>query len=124
MKMFYCWSVRNVLDLHVDGRLSSGRAARLNAHLSGCPDCRKAERALRPLALKAGKTVVPSGLAAAILAGLKTVPAPAPVSVPRRLTPAQGLAVAYLALLAAGHSLGGVPSQAFAQPVTLDVEAR
>ena len=122
MKMFYCWSVRNVLDLHVDGRLSSGRAARLNAHLSGCLDCRKAERALRPLALKAGKTVVPSGLAAAILAGLKTVPAP--VSVPRRLTPAQGLAVAYLALLAAGHSLEGVPSQASAQPVNLDVEAR
>lgn len=105
-----CHSVGNILDLLVDGRLTEARAARVRVHLAACRACAARERALRPLPAEAVK--VPEGLAAAVAAALR---APGSSSAPRpalRLSPAYGLAAAYLALLAAGPLIYGEPSQA------------
>ena len=107
-----CWSSRNVLDLHVDGRLTPKATARVDAHLALCAGCRREADALRPVPVKGGAIAVPPGLAEAILrqleAGAEPASAPSPAL---RLAPAQAVALVYLAVLAAGNAAPGPVSQ-------------
>lgn len=107
-----CWSSRNVLDLHVDGRLTPKASARVDAHLEACASCRADLQALKPAGLSAGAVQVPPGLAEAILRQLEAGAAPAPSPAPvLRLAPAQAAALVYLAVLAAGSAAPGPVSQ-------------
>lgn len=111
-ELVFCWSARNVLDLHVDGRLTAGAAARVEAHLKACAGCRAAADELRPVPLKAGAVEVPPGLADSILRRLETEAEPAALPSPTwRLAPAQAAALVYLLTLAAGNAAPGTPSQ-------------
>lgn len=127
MSLLRCWSVRNVLDLYVDGRLTERAAARVAAHLEECANCRAEADALKPVSADlAEKVEVPEGLAEAILEKLGTEERPAPAPALRELIslePAQALALVYLTALIGGHALPGVPSQAYAQE-QVETEAR
>lgn len=117
MSWLRCWSVRNVLDLYVDGRLTEAAAARVASHLKTCSACRAEEAELRPV--PAGKKLqAPEGLAESILEKLAEGSAPKEPAPPLweglRLSPAQAAALVYIAVLAGGHALPGVYSQAHA----------
>lgn len=111
-ELIACWSARNVLDLHVDGRLTARAAARVDAHLKACAGCRAAAEELRPIALKGSAVELPPGLAESILRRLEAEAEPAALPAPAwRLAPAQAAALVYLLALAAGNAAPGVPSQ-------------
>ena len=111
MGYFRCWSVRNVLDLRVDGRLPPGASAKVDSHLQNCVPCQTAfeeSGGIKNLLSKAKKISVPAGLASSILKKVGTAPAPKPVWT---FTPAQGAALAYLAMTLLANRLPGPPSQ-------------
>lgn len=118
MGYFKCWSVKNVLDLYVDGRLGYGAKRKIAEHLGTCSGCRALKEELSPLSAEdLGKIDVPEGLAESILKELGKEGAPsrrAPaLGEVLAFSPAKAAALAYCALLAAGHTLpGGLPSQA------------
>ena len=114
MSMLECWSCRNVLDLHVDGRLTASASAKVARHLKACAECRAEETALRPVKLpaKASAVDLPPGLADAILKAWEEGAEPAPEATPAfRLAPAQAAALVYLALLAGGSAAPGESSR-------------
>ncbi|MFH1726322.1 MAG: zf-HC2 domain-containing protein [Elusimicrobiota bacterium] len=130
MGLLRCWSVQNVLDLFVDGRLTESASVRVAAHLDVCENCRAEAEALKPIpAASAGTVAVPEGLADAILEKLRSedAPAPVPASVDLRdflrLRPAQALALVYFIALASAHALPGVPSQGLTPPDGARTEA-
>ncbi|MBI5595129.1 MAG: zf-HC2 domain-containing protein [Elusimicrobia bacterium] len=116
---FRCWSTENILDLFVDGRLAAAQEARVGRHLEACPSCRARAEELQPLAFKAAAPAqAPAGLADAILRRFNersTAPA-APVW---RLTPAQAVGLAALALLALSHGVPG-PTTAALKPAAVE----
>lgn len=114
MSILACWSCRNVLDLHVDGRLTASAAAKVSAHLAGCAECRAEEKALRPALIpaKAVSVDLPPGLADAIFERWEAGEEAAPEAMPAlRLAPAQAAALVYLAMLAGGSSTPGETSR-------------
>lgn len=109
-----CWSARNVLDLHVDGRLTPGMSAKVESHVKACAGCRKVAGELRPMTFDS-EVAVPPGLAEAILQDLERGAEPDEAPAPAwRLAPAQAAAVVYLGLLAAGNAAPGAASQGIA----------
>lgn len=114
-----CHSVRNLLDLHAEGRLTLRRQAAVAAHLAACAACRAlAAPAAAPSGVRA-----PAALKAKILAEARAARGAAAVAPEKRSAPglelwpreATGVAVAALALglLAACLGWSGVPSQPF-----------
>lgn len=128
MASIRCWSVKNILDLYLDGRLCAGAAARVAGHLETCAACREAVSELGgvPTLLKAEEKVsVPEGLEAAIIARLAAEAGAADEDESLgaglaglweywRLSPAQAAAIVYLVVLAGSHALPGTVSQAWA----------
>ena len=113
MSWIRCWSVKNVLDLYVDGRLTDEAAARVRTHLKDCPSCRREAEALAPADIPSSEVRVPEGLVDSIMDRLEEesrVPAASPWA-ELRLTPAQAAAMVYLLLMTGAHALPGVPSQ-------------
>ncbi len=109
-----CWSCRNVLDLHVDGRLTVSAAKKVAGHLASCSECRAEEEALRPvtIAAKASSVELPPGLADAIFKKWEEGEEPAAVAAPAfRFAPAQAAALVYLAVLAGGSAAPGDSSR-------------
>jgi anti-sigma factor RsiW len=108
-----CHSLKNILDLHAEGRLSPRRAADAAAHLAACPEC----RALIAPAAAPSSARAPQSLKARILAAAKAAPggsAPRVLSGPA-LWPREArgiaLAAAALAVVALLIAASGVPSQ-------------
>jgi len=94
-----CWSVQNLLDLYVDGRLAAPQAAKVKAHIESCEDCKAEAEELMPLDRSIFEEIkTPEGLKASILEAYEKDQSPAP-AVPWTLQPAQGLALLYCALL-------------------------
>ena len=110
-KMMACWSIRNVLDLYVDARLSPSALKRAGGHLAACEDCRRVERSLRPVRVTKGSIAPPPGLADAIVKQFESQAEPRPLIYSLRLAPSQAAALVYLGLLAAGHALPGTLHQ-------------
>lgn len=109
-----CWSARNVLDLHVDGRLTASMSAKVESHLKACAGCLALVDELRPVKFDS-EVAVPRGLAEAILQDLEQgTEADEAVAPAWRLAPAQAAAVVYLGLLAAGNAAPGTASQGIA----------
>jgi len=111
-----CHSVRNVLDLRAEGRLSPGRAARVDAHLSTCKSCRTHAALLdRPKAPAAGGAPesLKKRLLAAIRAAAGSASAPPEPALPLwpSETPALALAAAGLVVVGLLVFAAGVPSQ-------------
>ena len=106
-----CHSTRAVLDLHAEGRLTTGRAKAVAAHLKDCVECRAfTAPALAPAPVHSGD--FKARLAAALKAERKSSPVPA-VKLelwPRDLS-GVALAAAALALVAFVIGWSGVPSQ-------------
>lgn len=116
MALFQCWSVKNILDLYLDGRLTEGAAAKVKKHLDACPDCSEEAESQGGVArfLKdAGEVPVPAGLEAAILKGLEqSLPHEAPAErILPRWTAAKAFAALYLIVVAGSHALPGEPSR-------------
>lgn len=109
MRYFRCWSVRNLLDLYGDGRLSPAASGRVEAHLSACARCREAAdefAGLKRLLRGVRRPLVPEGLAAAVLESARSAKE-APESIGGlRWEPAQALALAVLVLVAGTHGAG------------------
>lgn len=129
MNFFRCWSVRNVLDLYHDRRLTPGVQARVKLHLQACEECREEAEACAPLSIpELSQVQVPEGLTEAILEKLESENAPAesPVRLGEllRLTPARALGIAYCALILSAHIVPGIPSQAYAEKAASVLEAQ
>lgn len=108
-----CHSVRAVLDLHAEGRLTARRGTKVSAHLEECAECR-ALAAPVAVSVKAAGKDFKARLAAALKAERKSAPEPA--FVPKlELWPRDfsGVAVAAagLALIALVIGWSGMPSQ-------------
>lgn len=108
-----CHSVRSVLDLHAEGRLTARRGTKVTAHLETCAEC----RALAPQPAAAVKTPG-AGFKAKLAAALKKEAASAPepeFSLRLDLWPRDlggvALAAAGLAVIAVVIGWSGVPSQ-------------
>jgi anti-sigma factor RsiW len=109
-----CHSVRALLDLHAEGRLSPGRAAKLDAHLAGCAAC-------RALATPPSVTVTaaaPASLKAKLLAAAKAAaPAGPKVGGTLSLLPRDAYSLAFATAAVAAIALGlgwkGAPNQNF-----------
>lgn len=108
-----CHSVRAVLDLHAEGRLTARRGTKVSAHLEECAECRALATPVAVTAKAAGKDFK-TRLAAALKAERKSASAPAFAPKielwPRDLKGVFLSAIA-LALLAAAIGWSGVPSQ-------------
>jgi len=130
MSFFRCWSVRNILDLYIDGRLTPNAALRVKTHLASCEACREEREALAPAAMpEGGRVPVPDGLMASILEKLEQgeAPAAAPAGIgdALHLSPAQALSLAYCAILLSAHALpGGHSSQAYTEDAARVLEAQ
>ncbi len=129
MNFFRCWSVRNVLDLYHDRRLTAGGEARVKLHLQACEECREEAEACAPISVpELSKVKVPEGLAESILEKLESENAPAesPMTLGEtlRLTPARALGVAYCALILTAHIVPGIPSQAHAEKAARVLEVQ
>jgi anti-sigma factor RsiW len=109
-----CHSVRAVLDLHAEGRLTARRGTKVSAHIEGCAECRALAAPLAAKAVKAPASDFKSKLAASLKAQRKAEPAPAfspNIELwPRDLT-GVALACAALAVIALAIGWSGVPSQ-------------
>lgn len=108
-----CHSVRAVLDLHAEGRLTARRGTKVSAHLETCAECLAlAPKAAAPV--KAPGAGFKAKLAAALKKEASAEPAPSPLLRldlwPRDLG---GVALAAAALAAVAIVIGwsGVPSQ-------------
>lgn len=69
-----CWSARNQLSAHLDGRLSIQESRRLEAHLERCSQCRSEQaelQALKALLAGAARPVAPGGFWEGVYAGLR-----------------------------------------------------
>ncbi|MFH2202625.1 MAG: zf-HC2 domain-containing protein [Elusimicrobiota bacterium] len=130
MSFFRCWSVRNILDLYVDDRLTAGAARRVKTHLKECEECRAEHEALMPVVRSGEINIeVPAGLTESILKKLReeSAPAEAPLELREalRLSPAQACSLVYCALLLSAHALpGGQPSQAHSGEAARVLEAQ
>ena len=108
-----CHSVRAVLDLYAEGRLTARRGTKVAAHLETCAECRELAKPLASPAKAPG-----SGFKAKLAAALKKEAAAEPAAAqsvrldlwPRDL-PGVALAAAGLALIAVVIGWSGVPSQ-------------
>jgi len=123
MFRFRCWSVENLLDLFVDGRLAAARAGWVRVHLEACASCRAQAQELEDVrrmlrAQASSPAAVPEGLADAILEAWEKGGAPAAgedwtvgLREMALWSPARALALAYLGLVVSLHALPGAPSQ-------------
>ncbi len=108
-----CHATRAVLDLHAEGRLTSGRAKSVAAHLASCAECRARTAAPTDVAVPATSREFKERLAAAMKAERKA-PSPRPEPAlnlwPRDLS---GVALAAFALAVVAVIIGwsGAPSQ-------------
>ena len=130
MDYFRCWSVRNVLDLYMDGRLGPLWNAWIGRHVDACGPCRQALATLGPFTAPAGPVAVPDGLAASILARLEAeraadvlAPSSAPLWTALSLGPAQALALAFLALVFTDGARAAVPPQSMTPASSWEWEA-
>lgn len=129
MNFFHCWSVRNVLDLYHDRRLTPAALDRIKLHLQACQECREEAETCAPLSIpELSKVTVPEGLAESILKKLESedLPDESPIELWEvfRLTPARALSLAYCALILTAHTLPGIPSQAHAEKAAQVLEAQ
>ena len=110
-----CHATRAVLDLHAEGRLTSGRAAAVALHLESCASCRALSRpAVAAAPGKAAPVSFKAKLAAAVKAERPTVAAPVPMlSLFPRDAAGVAWAAAALALVALIAGWNGAPTQAF-----------
>ncbi len=108
-----CHATRAVLDLHAEGRLTSGRAKAVSAHLEGCAAC----RALAVPAPAAAPGKAATSAFKAKLAAVVKAERPAPAEPARALSlfPRDAAAVAFataaVAVIALGLGWNGVPNQ-------------
>jgi anti-sigma factor RsiW len=128
MNYFQCWSVRNILDLYVDGRLSLRAKHKIDSHLKKCPDCREEREVLSPVVSRT-KTAVPKDLTQSILKKLEekysTSENAFPAAEILRLSPTQAAGLAYCLLVFSAHALvGGVSSQAYDAQAAQMLEAQ
>lgn len=72
-----CHSVKNVLDLFAEGRLTAGRLARIKEHLSACQPCSQEALAFARLRTPA-KITAPAALKAKLAQVLAVPPAALP----------------------------------------------
>lgn len=111
MSVFRCWSVRNVLDLFIDHRLTRDAEHWVAEHLQDCPSCRDRAEALAPVpGMRAAAVELPAGLKESILEAFEneeTARGWTP-----GLQPAQALALVYCLALAGLHAVDRPPSQA------------
>ncbi|OIO06183.1 MAG: hypothetical protein AUJ52_12690 [Elusimicrobia bacterium CG1_02_63_36] len=120
MSVFRCWSVRNVLDLFIDHRLTSDADHWVAEHLQDCAACRAQAEALSPVPeLKASAAQLPAGLQESILEAFERGESERG-GLPR-LQPAQALALVYCLALAGLHAAKQPPSQANAPAALEDV---
>lgn len=130
MKFFRCWSVRNLLDLYADNRLTESAQRKVSIHLDSCAECRERSEELGavPAFLKeTGKNPVPPGLESAILKSFEEgrQPAEAPaLGELLKLGPARATALLCLALWAGSQALPGPSSQGHAHPDSAVWEVR
>jgi predicted anti-sigma-YlaC factor YlaD len=118
-----CWSVKNVLDLYVDSRLTPATKSRVEAHLSSCASCRDAAQALAPLKFSKCKIAPPPGLAASILRQHQNRgQVPDQAAFKWNLSPAQAAAFVYLAILTAGNIFPGPSHQGPPQRIESELE--
>lgn len=111
-----CHATRAVLDLHAEGRLTSGRAAAVEGHLASCAACRALSAAL-PGAAAPGEAA-PDTLKARLSAAMKASRgAPAETGPSYSFFPRDAAGVAWaaaaltLVTLVAGWN--GAPTQSF-----------
>ncbi len=122
MKFLRCWSVRNLLDLYADNRLTESALRRVSSHLDSCAECkeRSEEMGAVPALLKEAVVVrVPPGLESAILKSFEEGRQPVETSGLGELLkfgPARAAALACLALWAGSQALPGPGSQGHAHP--------
>jgi anti-sigma factor RsiW len=119
-----CHSLRNVLDLRAEGRLSPRRARAVEAHLASCADCRAlAAPPASPAPAAPAPRALKDRLRAAAATPVSLPPAPAPGGLALWPTEARGVALAAAALLLIGALAFafGVPSQS-AGPTAVAVE--
>ena len=110
MSLLTCWSVKNVLDLFVDHRLTRDADHWVAEHLQDCEKCKAEAEALSPLDdLKATAVELPAGLKESILKSFEEGQAVTEWS--PKLQPAQGLALLYCLALAGIHTLDRPISQ-------------
>lgn len=72
--MKYCEEFAALLDPYVDGELSGEEAARVRAHLEGCPGCQAyadGALAIRAAFPEIGETAVPAGFAQGVMAAVR-----------------------------------------------------
>jgi predicted anti-sigma-YlaC factor YlaD len=111
MSLFRCWSVRNVLDLFVDRRLTRDAEHWVAEHLQDCDSCRAHAEELSPVAgLFAEAVEVPAGLKESILEAFEQ--GEQSRGWRPRLQAAQALALLYCLALAGVHSADRPASQA------------
>jgi len=107
-----CHSVRAVLDLHAEGRLTARRGTRVSAHLEECAECRALAAPLAAAAAKAPGKDFKSRLAATLKKERQAAPA---FTTKLELWPRDLKGVFFsalaLAVLAAAIGWSGVPSQ-------------
>lgn len=83
--MKYCDDYAALLDLYVDGELSPGEMARVQAHLDVCPDCRAYvddALAIRAAFPDVEDTPVPGGFAEGVMSAIQA--SPQPEAVPKK----------------------------------------
>lgn len=108
-----CHATRAVLDLHVEGRLTSARATAVALHLEGCADCRVFAAPAPAVAPgKLATSAFKAKLAAAVKAERPspTAPARALSLFPRDAT-AIAFATAAVTMIALGLGWNGAPNQ-------------
>ncbi len=120
MSMFTCWSVKNVLDLFVDHRLTRDADDWVAEHLQDCDACREKAQALAPLdELRSEAVPLPAGLKDSILKAFEEGETSAAWT--PSFQPAQGLALLYCLALAGIHSADKPVSQNTAPTAAEDV---
>lgn len=110
MNMFTCWSVKNVLDLFVDHRLTRDADHWVAEHLQDCDSCREEAESLSPLEdIKAVAVELPAGLKESILKAFEEEETAAGWT--PQFQPAHGLALLYCLALGGIHSFDRPVSQ-------------
>lgn len=119
-----CREAGPLLIARADGTLAPDRAARVDAHVAGCDDCR---RELELLRAETGwlrddpMPAVPAGLAGRVMAGVRFRPGnrhEEPQSTPVRML----WRVVALVLFAAGVTIGALAGNAISRPVPDDTD--